>query len=177
MDAERELDGRLEGLNIANGASSKPKPTGSSSASGSSSGAANRMSRQYNVPSQMNKPFIPGARNPLSATSTSYFGSASTAAVGGSSTGKSQTRVVGGGITNLPPSSTGAGANLLRKPSIDKLNAQSGSVNGGSSRPPAASVPTIDVGRYDGGLERDERKGRRTGDHPDILNIDSAAGG
>lgn len=176
MDAERELDGRLEGLNIANGASSKPKPVGSSAASGSSSSAANRMSRQYNVPSQMNKPFIPGARNPLSATSTSYFGSGSTAAVGGSSSGKSQTRVVGGGITNLPPSSTGAGANLLRKPSIDKLNAQSGSVNG-SSRPPAASVPMIDVGRYDGGLERDERKGRRTGDHPDVLNIDSAAGG
>lgn len=77
-----------------------------------------------------------------------------------------QGRIVGGGITNT------AQAGVIRKASIDKMS----SVTAAKVMAPP-SAPQVDVGRYDGGLERDERKGRRTGDHPDVLNIDSAAAG
>jgi aurora kinase len=90
-----------------------------------------------------------------------------------------------GAVANMQSvsgSASGAGTGKLdRKMSTDRLNAQVSAGSAGStqagSRGAAGGVPTVDVGRYDGGLERDERKGRRTMDASDSLNLDSALAG
>lgn len=119
----------------------------------------------------------------------SYFG-------GGGPAGSSSTAKTTGGTAQDrgPLSRLGAVANMQsvngsgsgtgkldRKMSTDRLNSQVSAGSAGSAQPSsrgaAGGVPTVDVGRYDGGLERDERKGRRTMDASDSLNLDSALAG
>lgn len=188
--ASQDLDTKLDRLSIAAG-------------SASSSANPNRISKQYAPGGSQNKPFIPGSGMASGSRigmggSTSYFGSAAGPASGhgaGSSANgaagaapvikqeRGPLTRVGGGVTNIPTSMSGAGYGSAngrlgggmgeRKPSVDRLNAQiaANKAAGGGG------VPMVDVGRYDGGLERDERKGRRTGEGSELLNVDSAAGG
>ncbi|PWN22876.1 kinase-like protein [Microstroma glucosiphilum] len=122
----------------------------------------------------------------------SYFGSgatgssSSTKTTGGTGTGQDRgplNRL--GAVANMQSVGTSASASgtgkLDRKMSTDRLNSQVSAGSAGStqasSRSVAGGVPTVDVGRYDGGLERDERRGRRTMDASDSLNLDSALAG
>lgn len=124
----------------------------------------------------------------------SYFGGGGAGPAGSSSGTKTTTGSNGhdrgplsrlGAVANMQSvggSASGAGTGKLdRKISTDRLNSQVSAGSAGStqtsSRGAAGGVPTVDVGRYDGGLERDERKGRRTMDASDSLNLDSALAG
>ncbi|CAO1619729.1 unnamed protein product [Parajaminaea phylloscopi] len=173
---DRDLEHRVEGMTLAS-SMSKQGP---------------HVNKHYVVKSgtASHKPFIPGSGNGSThragtASSTSYFASSAAGPSGtsGSMTHSGSKYAPGTGErgplsrvgTNNVPSSSSSAAGLVRKPSVDKLSHQA--VTAAASARAHGGVPAVDVGRYDGGLERDERKGRRTGDHSDVLNVDSAASG
>lgn len=181
---DRDLEHRIDSLSIAHGESKSNGRVGKQ-VGGNSSTITSASTMAANVIGQNNKPFIPGASSgpsgrPGMSTSTSYFsGSTGSAGIGSVKGSHGADRGPLARVGNNTLSSHPSTAALGRKPSVDKLSHQAGPSSKAMSTATAASngVPCVDVGRYDGGLERDERKGRRTGDHPDVLNIDSAAGG
>lgn len=177
MEVSRELEHRIDGLSLASGSGAN-----NTTNHGGAASAVNRTSKQYVVKAggSSHKPFIPGSGaatgiRSIAASSTSYF----TGSTGGPSGTSSVNAVKIGGASgergpltrvgnNHLPSSTSLTHGLGKKPSVDKLNQRQRA---------APTIPSVDVGRYDGGLERDERKGRRTGDHSEVLDVDSATGG
>lgn len=126
---------------------------------------------------------MPGAGTSSSANGaanrTSRIGGASSsttsAAAAKTSSDRGPLNRVAPAITNLPSHKTGStsSGNKVPSGSSSKGNEPTGPASSGKT------VPHVDVGTYDGGLERDERKGRRrTGqDVSDLLDVDSAAGG
>lgn len=73
--------------------------------------------------------------------------------------------------SNVHPQSTTVSSSLIRKPSVDRLNANHANKTNGShglsrmaSQTSVSKTTAIDIGKYDGSLERDEKRGRRSGD-------------
>lgn len=197
--AQHDLDVGLGRMSLASKPSastsapsrvSKQYLHGSAATSGASSSMASTQQQQ-----QQQRSFLPSSAGAGAGAGSragggmSYFGGGGPG--GSSSTTKTTT---GTGQDRGPLSRLGAVANMQsvsgsasgtgkldRKMSTDRLNAQVSAGSAGStqasSRGAAGGVPTVDVGRYDGGLERDERKGRRTMDASDSLNLDSALAG
>ncbi|CAO1616145.1 unnamed protein product [Sympodiomycopsis kandeliae] len=157
-----ELDSRLDKLSLA------------AQQSQSSSLQSGTTSKQY--AGSQHRPFMPGSGSVAGSTNR-------TSRIGGNTTTSSTergplTRVQG--ITNLP--SSNSSHQLNHKGSADKMSSTSRMVsNAAVTKPPSSTskaLPSVDVGKYDGGLERDERKGRRTGQGAsELLNVDSAAPG
>lgn len=174
------LDHQMDRMSLAAGGGSYKTST---------TGAGPSVSKQYTAGGH--KPFIPGASSSSSAssnnpagrpgtgtTSTSFFGAGVKSGVASSSSSMAVDRGVLGRVgtgvaANMQPGSSNASkTGMDGKTTINRIATTTSSANGS-----VRSVPTVDVGRYDGGLERDERKGRRTGEGSDLLSVDSAASG
>lgn len=139
---------------------------------------ASRMSKQYGTGAGQ-RPFMPGSGAAGAASSaanrTSRIGGTNSTASSSSASSSKPLSRMAPGIANVPSSSSSHALSSSSK---------AGGVGVVRTAPTAPgpkgegkALPKVDVGTYDGGLERDERKGRRTGQGSELLDVDSAATG